>query len=91
MASSCAVVKQSIGLSIFTTTDRPSFATCTFAKLIPFSAHSAASSSLIKREASLPSVSPLQNFSNPPPVPEVATETCTPGFSAMKSSAATSE
>ena len=51
---------------------------------------SASSSAWIGRDASLMSVSPLQNFSKPPPVPEVPTVICTPEFSAMKSSAAVS-
>ena len=34
------------------------------------------------------SVSPAQNFSKPPPVPEVPTVTLTPGCSSLKSSAA---
>ncbi len=34
------------------------------------------------------SVSPVQNFSKPPPVPEVPTVTLTPGCSSLKSSAA---
>ena len=36
------------------------------------------------------SVSPAQNFSKPPPVPDVPTETLTSGFSAMKRSATAS-
>jgi hypothetical protein len=46
------------------------------------------SDSLIGRDALEMSVSPAQNFSNPPPVPEVPTVTFTPLFSAWKSSAA---
>ncbi len=34
------------------------------------------------------SVSPAQNFSKPPPVPEVPTVICTSGFSSLNSSAA---
>jgi hypothetical protein len=41
---------------------------------------------LIGREASEMSVSPAQNFSKPPPVPEVPTVIFTPGFSAWKAS-----
>src|SRR5919108_314836 len=48
------------------------------------------SSSLIGREASEMSVSPAQNFSKPPPVPEVPTVIFTPGFSPWKFSAAAS-
>jgi hypothetical protein len=43
---------------------------------------------LIGREASEMSVSPAQNFSKPPPVPEMPTEILTSGFSSLKSSAA---
>src|SRR5215212_4953512 len=39
------------------------------------------------REASEMSVSPAQNFSKPPPVPDVPTVTLTPEFSALNSSA----
>jgi hypothetical protein len=46
---------------------------------MPFSSQSSISSSLIGREALLPSVSPMQNFSKPPPVPEMATETARRG------------
>ena len=46
------------------------------------------SSSLIGRDASDRSVSPLQNFLKPPPVPEMPTVTWTPGLAAPKASAA---
>ena len=46
------------------------------------------SSGLIGREASEMSVSPAQNFSKPPPVPDVPTVICTSGFSSLNSSAA---
>src|SRR5918997_3562909 len=46
------------------------------------------SSSLIGREASEMSVSPAQNFSKPPPVPDVPTDAWTPEFSAPNCSAA---
>ena len=36
------------------------------------------------------SVSPAQNFSKPPPVPDVPTVICTSGFSSLNSSAAAS-
>ena len=42
------------------------------------------SSGLIGREASEMSVSPAQNFSNPPPVPDVPTETFTFGVLALE-------
>ena len=46
------------------------------------------SSGSIGREASEMSVSPAQNFSKPPPVPDSPTVTLTPGFSPWKPSAA---
>ena len=55
---------------------------------MPFFLQTAISSSSIGREASEMSVSPAQNFSKPPPVPEVPTVTRTPGFVAANSSAA---
>ncbi len=58
---------------------------------MPFFLHAAASSSLIGRDASLMSVSPAQNFSKPPPVPEVPTTTFTPEFCSWKPSAAASD
>jgi hypothetical protein len=51
---------------------------------------SASSSALIGREASLMSVSPTQNFLNPPPVPLKATDTREPGFAIWNSSATAS-
>jgi hypothetical protein len=45
------------------------------------------SAARIGREASLMSVSPRQNFWNPPPVPEMPTEMSTFGFAALNSSA----
>src|SRR5215217_8657076 len=47
----------------------------------------AASSGSIGREASLMSVSPTQNFSNPPPVPAWPTLISTSGFSPLNCSA----
>ena len=44
---------------------------------MPFSAQASTSLSLMGREASLIWVSPRQNFSKPPPVPEKATFTRT--------------
>jgi hypothetical protein len=41
-------------------------------------------------EASLMSVSPRQNFWNPPPVPEIPTVTRVPGFAFWNSSATAS-
>jgi hypothetical protein len=43
---------------------------------------------LIGRDAFETSVSPAQNFSKPPPVPDWPTEILTSGFSSLKSSAA---
>ena len=51
-------------------------------------ADGASSSGLIGREASEMSVSPAQNFSKPPPVPDWPTEIFTSGLSSLKSSAA---
>src|SRR5215213_9212101 len=50
----------------------------------------ASSSGLIGRDASEMSVSPAQNFSKPPPVPEMPTVTLTSGLSSLNSSAAAS-
>jgi hypothetical protein len=55
--------------------------------LIPFFSHSSSSAFLMGRLASWMSVSPRQNFLNPPPVPEKATATLTPGFRWVNSSA----
>ena len=57
---------------------------------MPLLSQAAVSSSLIGRDASEMSVSPAQNFSKPPPVPEVPTVTRTPEFSSWNSSAAAS-
>ena len=87
---SCSVVRQSTkSFSLLTTTVRASFATGISTYSMPLSAQiGASSSSLIGREASEMSVSPAQNFSKPPPVPEVPTVTLTPACSSLKSSAA---
>ena len=67
----------------------PSLATVISWKVIPFFLQiGASSSSLIGREASEMSVSPAQNFSKPPPVPEVPTEIWTSGFCPWNCSAA---
>ncbi len=55
---------------------------------MPFFSQSAISSSSIGREASEMSVSPAQNFSKPPPVPDWPTLMLTSEFSSLKSSAA---
>ncbi len=57
---------------------------------MPALAHASISVGRIGRDASLMSVSPWQNFSKPPPVPDVPTVTRTSGFSSWKSSAAAS-
>src|SRR5215213_1219603 len=80
---------QSIFRFVLETTAMPSLATGTsLYSTPPFSQSGTSSSSLIGREASEMSVSPAQNFSKPPPVPEVPTVIFTPGFSAWKFSAA---
>jgi hypothetical protein len=58
----------------------PSLATWISAKLTCFSEQADLSSSSIPREASEMSVSPLQNYSKPPPVPDSPTVIFTPGF-----------
>src|SRR5215207_2756291 len=57
---------------------------------MPLLSQAAVSSASIPRDASEMSVSPAQNFSNPPPVPEVPTVTRTPEFCSWNSSAAAS-
>src|SRR3990172_86972 len=95
---SSAVVRQSTQLFCgLTRTDRPSSATSSSTYSIPASLHSVASdvasglsSVLIGREASFMSISPAQSFLNPPPVPENAAVTLTPGFAFWNSSATAS-
>src|SRR5680860_834264 len=87
----CSTVMHSTGFSGLTTTESASLATWTSSKAIPFDLQAAISSSSIGRDASEMSVSPAQNFSKPPPVPEVPTVTLTQGCSAWKSSAAASD
>ena len=83
------MVRQSTFRSVFVTTAMPSLATWTSSYLIPFFLQTGTSSSgLIGREASEMSVSPAQNFSKPPPVPEVPTVIFTSGFSPWKASCA---
>src|SRR5215210_2800345 len=55
-----------------------------------FSQTGTSSSSLMGREASEMSVSPAQNFSKPPPVPDAPTVILTPGCSSLNSSPAAS-
>ena len=78
---SWSTVMQVTGFSGLTTTVRASFATWISSYLTPPASQAAISSSPIASEASLASVSPAQNFSKPPPVPEVPTVTLTSGFS----------
>ena len=67
----------------------PSLATWTSEYLTPFFSQTGTSSlASIGREASEMSVSPAQNFSKPPPVPDSPTVTLTFGFSPWKPSAA---
>src|SRR5215207_8973366 len=69
----------------------PSLATWISPYLMPAlsqASPSFSSSVLIGREASLTSVSPAQNFSKPPPVPDSPTVTLTSGASSWKNSAA---
>ena len=67
----------------------PSEATSASLYATPFFSHSGTSSSVsIGREASEMSVSPAQNFSKPPPVPDWPTVIFTFGFSVWNCSAA---
>ncbi len=75
-------------LSLLTTTLSASLATTSGLYWMLFDWQTAISLSLIGRDASEMSVSPAQNFSNPPPVPEVPTVTLASGCSPMNSSAA---
>jgi hypothetical protein len=86
---SWSVVRQSTFRSLLLTTAIPSLATWTSAYSTPdFWQTGASSSALIGRDALEMSVSPAQNFSKPPPVPDWPTEIFTSGFSSLKSSAA---
>ena len=89
IAFSCSVVKQvAQSLSGFTRTDSPSNATVNSMKSMPLAVAASRSESLIGREASEMTVSPVVNFLKPPPVPEMPTGICTAGWSLRKSSAA---
>ena len=86
---SSSVVRQVMkSLSADATTVSASVATWSSVYSIPFFSQIAISSSSIGREALEMSVSPMQNFSKPPPVPEVPTETLTSEFSPLNSSPA---
>jgi hypothetical protein len=88
---SSAVVRQfAQSFSGFTTTAIPSLATCASPYSMPSFWQALTSSGSIGRDASEMSVSPAQNFSNPPPVPEMPTVILTSGFSSRNSSAAAS-
>ena len=88
---SWSVVRQSTASSLLVAIAMPSLATWTSVYWTPPFSHSGtSSSSLIGREASEMSVSPAQNFSKPPPVPDVPTVIWTSGYSSLKSSAAAS-
>src|SRR5687767_4218859 len=87
---SWSTVMHSTGLLGLTTALSASLATWISSYLTLFFLHASTSSSLIGREASDISVSPLQNFSKPPLVPDVPTVTRTLGFSPWNSSAAVS-
>ena len=97
---SSAVVRQSTHVFAgLTRTDRPSVAIPSSIQSTPASLQSVSSdlasgvsldAGLIGREASFMSVSPLQNFLNPPPVPANAAVTLTPGFAFWNSSATAS-
>ena len=83
------MVRQSTLSSLLVATAMPSLAIWTSEYLTPaFSQTGTSSSSLIGREASEMSVSPAQNFSKPPPVPDWPTEIFTSGLSSLNSSAA---
>ena len=79
----------SIVRPLFVAIAMPSLATCTSPNSTPFSSQiGTSSSSSIGREASEMSVSPAQNFSKPPPVPDWPTVIWTFGCSSLNSSAA---
>ena len=80
---------QSIVRPLLVAIAMPSLAIWTSPGVTPFFSQSgASSSSSIGREASEISVSPAQNFSKPPPVPDWPTVIWTPDCSSLKSSAA---
>ena len=84
------MLRQVIGRPGLVTTEIPSLATWNSVYLTPPSEQSFSSSGSIAREASEMSVSPAQNFSNPPLVPAAPTVISTSEFSSLKSSAAAS-
>ena len=89
--SSSTVIHWAQVLSLLTMTVRPSMATGISMYSRPASSQSWTSLALMGREASEIWVSPLQNFLNPPPVPETPTVTRTlPSVSLPNSSATAS-
>ena len=88
---SCSTVMQSTARSLFVATAMPSLATTISVYFTPpLSQTGTSSSSSIGRDAVEMSVSPAQNFSKPPPVPDVPTVIFTSGYSSLNSSAAAS-
>ena len=71
---SSAVVRQVAQVfCLLVTSVIPSFATVNATHLMPFSRQAAYSVDLIALDAFARSISPRQNFSKPPPVPEIPT------------------
>src|SRR5829696_14394 len=88
---SCSTVMQSTARSLFVATAMPSLATTISVYFTPpLSQTGTSSSSSMGRDAVEMSVSPAQNFSKPPPVPDVPTVILTSGYSSLNSSAAAS-
>src|SRR4029450_9542140 len=86
---SAICLKFSVSTKVFldeVTTASPSRPIRNSCYLMPLASHACFSSSLMAREASEMSVSPLQNLVKPPPVPEVPTVTLTPDCSLLNSS-----
>ena len=75
-------------LLLFTTTERPSFATVNATHFTFASRHLIASASRIGRDAFARSISLRQKRSKPPPVPEIPTVTLAFGLRFWKPSAA---
>ena len=90
VVSSSIVMHSRKSASGCATTARPSRPTRSGRYSMPASAQASISLSLMGRDASEMSVSPLQNFWKPPPVPETPTVTRTSGATARNSSATAS-
>src|SRR4029453_10364280 len=88
--SSLTVMQDAQSFFGFTMTARPSYAIGSSMYSIPLALHASTSVGLIGRDASEMSVSPLQNFLKPPPVPEIPTVTFALGFTFWNSSATAS-